>query len=267
METSLRLAIRHVLGDAWQSSINDLAQLENKREEDRRRRDGAIVNDDLLSYVEFYHLSKIIKDKWNPHFAAVFKEQKRTEVFLGVLEDVRNAIAHSRELLQFERELVAGISGHLRNQVTIYRTSSEPVAAHYPLIESVVDNFGSNGFPVLVMEVERPRGALMPRLEVGDIVSFTCQGSDVRGRELEWHVLTEVERFKGQSSAVTWQRGSPVVIDWQPGEEHVSESLVVYVRTRAADARFRRKRDLTVYYLDEYDDVRTFYYAVNPPPD
>ena len=264
VENSLRLVIRDVLGDSWRSSISDLPRLEGKRAEDRARRDGAIVSDDLLSYVEFYHLSKIVRDNWDPHFAPIFSDKKRTDVLFGILGDVRNAIAHSRELLRFERELVSGASGQLRNQVTIFRTQKAPATSYYPIIESVIDNFGQigrQGITDLESAVPVPL-----RLEVGDTVSFACRGSDERGRELEWFLQTGFERsLQVRPSASKMCRGSSTTIEWQPTESHVGESQFVYVGMRAADGRFRRNKGIAIAWEEDYDDMRIFRYAINPP--
>jgi Swt1-like HEPN len=251
VENALRLVIRDVIGDGWTTSIADMTKLEDKRTEDKVRRDGAIVSDDLLAYTEFYQLEKIIKDNWQ-QFSAVFSDKKRTEVALGILEDVRNAIAHSRELLQFERELVSGYSGQLRNQVTIYRTRTSPATAHYPVIESVTDGLGQVG--KISGDGWRRGPDYPPRLEVGETITFTCRGSDERGRELEW--------FLQEHSRGPFALGTSVILRWEVSTEHVGEDKTVWIRMRAVDSQFRRFHRS---FEPEYDDERFFIYAVNPP--
>ena len=182
-ETALRLVISAVLGDQWQATPGiDVAALERKREDDRRRRRGAIVDEHLASYLEFRELKEIILKRWDDGFDPVFGHKDRTEVLLTILGDVRNVIAHSRQLLPFEVDLASGISGRLRNQITIYRTSRRPADEHYPVIESVQDQYGQWGGDWVQTDIATTR----LRLDVGDTVTFVCQGSDQQGRALEW---------------------------------------------------------------------------------
>jgi hypothetical protein len=53
----------------------DIAKLEEKRDEDRRKRRGTAVNEDLLAYTEFTQLTQIILDDWNKFGPALGKEE------------------------------------------------------------------------------------------------------------------------------------------------------------------------------------------------
>ena len=55
------------------------------------------------------------------------------------LDNIRNAVGHSRPLLPFERDLLSGIAGQIRNQVTIYMSTQDEAGDIYPRIESVTD--------------------------------------------------------------------------------------------------------------------------------
>jgi hypothetical protein len=245
------------------AAISDPEALVEKREVEKKRRDGAIVSEDLLDYAEFHHLGMIIRKNWEPAFRPIFEDKRRFEVSIGILEDVRNAIAHSRPLLQFERDLVSGISGQIRNQVTIYRTRKDPPTQHYSVIESVRDNFGQNPLAYSTTPY------VPQRLEVGDKVSFICQGSDERGREVEWLVRaagpypTSVRLSAPIGPAVP---GAEARLELEITEAHVSEALYVDVSLRAVGARFHRHPAESTYSFF-CDDSRTFLYAVNPPRD
>ncbi len=64
----------------------------------------------------------------------MFKDKKRTEVHFGVVEDVRSTIAHSRDLMSFERDLLSGMSGQLLAQVSRYSHDLHGSAIYYPHI-------------------------------------------------------------------------------------------------------------------------------------
>jgi hypothetical protein len=165
--------------------------------------------------------------------------------------------------LQFERELVSGISGLLRNQITIFRTTRSPSTAHYSIIESVTDSFGNVGTFDSVELYDTGRTKL--RLEVGDVVSFTCRGSDERGRELEWFVEASLPPFRLYiTDATSTIKGASPVIQWTPAEGQVGEKVFVWVKMRAVGSRFRKVMTRPDWQPD-YDDARVFTYAVNPP--
>lgn len=57
VEVVLRDLIREVIGDSWQSDPSiDVQKLEGKREEERAKRRGVLVSDDLLAFTEFTQL-------------------------------------------------------------------------------------------------------------------------------------------------------------------------------------------------------------------
>ncbi len=58
------------------------------------------------------------------------------------LEDFRNPEMHSRALLPFEAALVEGMTGEIRNKVTLFRSGDDDLDRHFPRIEQVRDSFG-----------------------------------------------------------------------------------------------------------------------------
>lgn len=179
-----------------------------------------------------------------------------------LLTDLRNAVAHSRELVTFEREIMSGISTQLRTRVAEYRTRAEPVTAHYPLIESAVDGSGRAGTPGIIANLyQHP----FPRLEVGDRLTFRLRAIDPRRRELHWRVYTDQGSGLIHSSPVIMGDpppdavGSPAEIEVTVMEDHVGEEFYVRVWLIHGGGKWHRHHS--------YDDVVTFWYAVNPPMD
>jgi hypothetical protein len=101
--------------------------LRERQAEAAKRPDGAVVSIDLLDYTEIYHLTGMIERNWEK-FKPAFNDKGRTLAFFGVVKDVRNSVAHSRDLLPFERDLISGIAGQLRNQgVTLSKRQRQVV--------------------------------------------------------------------------------------------------------------------------------------------
>ena len=261
VETILRLSIAQILSHWKEALYNEaLEKIEEKRTEEGKRRDGAVVSDDLLDYLEFHQLTSIINKRWE-QFAEVFQDKGRTRVYFDFLEDVRNSIAHSRDLLPFERDLLSGISGQLRNQVTIYRSNVTDSARYYPQIESVTDSFGWR----------MPKGAahqkisgpdqfrVGTRLEVGQTVQFDCRGWDARDRTLYWRLFRMPTYWvTTQKRLMSSAEGTEALLTWQVTDEDVGEYGHVYIEIISA-GKFHLHKD--------YDDHLLFTYAVNPPLD
>jgi hypothetical protein len=86
-ENDLRALVREVLGDEWVSkSPCDPVRLEAKRDEERKRRPGVVVDEDLLVYTEFYELKEIVLDNWDA-FSSVWRSKRYFEAMFSRLED------------------------------------------------------------------------------------------------------------------------------------------------------------------------------------
>ncbi len=256
IEVALRLAIREVLGEYWlnASGAPDSTKLRERCDEERRRRDGAVASKDLLNYTETYHLTELIEKNWDK-FKPVFRDKARTVAFFGVIKDIRNNIAHSRELVPFERELISGIAGLIRNQISLYRSSVNSSSKYYPLIESVTDNFGRRG-----SDPDRDGVRSGPRLEVGDTLTFTGSAFNARGKPVTWELLkTRTHSFLvSDEPALDMADGDSVILQYRVQEDDVQESFHLAIQIKT-NSRFHRHAE------EKYDDRRDFIYPVNPP--
>lgn len=181
-----------------------------RREEESKRRPGVSVDPRLLFYSEFTDLASIIDKHWDDGFIDCFRDKKRIQLDLKRLLGYRNPGAHSRSLiLPWERDLVSGLTGLIRNEVTIYlsekaRTEDEP--DFFARIEEVVDHFGNR----YVGKATDGRGSGNPsqRLYVGDILTLQCRGSDPQGKELYWDMNalgTAGRNFKGDTGRLDYE--------------------------------------------------------------
>ncbi|MEX3649332.1 hypothetical protein [Mycolicibacterium porcinum] len=116
----------------------------------------------------------------------------------------------------FEEDLLSGIAGQLRNQVTIFMSTQDPSGDYYPRIELITDSFGNRITPdpgaVTVADCD---GVCRPTqvLRVGDSVEFDCTGTDPKDRQLHWKVRSAgaVEQNEVAPS------GTPVRLRWTAG--------------------------------------------------
>lgn len=249
IETALRLATFIMLPD-WEraNGAPDLGRLADRQREEAARRDGVTVSSSLLDYTMTTELTKLVLSNWET-YKPIFADMARTKVYFGILEDVRNAIAHGRELVPYEQNLLEGIAGQIRNQVSAYRTENDPSALHYPLIERVTDNFGRDGF-----------SHDKPRLNVGDELKFSASAFGVGGRENRWRLRWSNSRSRLEESEEV-ARGNDVSIAMIIDECHVSESLSVVISLCTASTFTRHSDSIE----GNYDDHRQFEYSVNPP--
>lgn len=245
VERELRLMVTELLPDWHTRKPIDVADLERKRDQDKRKRRGSVVDDKLINYTEFHHLKQLIADNWNA-FTPALGKQKYLVAYLDRLEGFRNPAMHGRDLLPFEEHLVQGIVGEFRNLISIYRSIKGPDMNYYPTIEDVTDSFGrvrtgySDSTPQQFM-----------RVQVGDRVTFRCRGHDPQGRTLRWEFALHMGWLG------TWEyEGEDVTLTWTVEDSRVIQEAVVYVRMRSDGAYHR---------MLGYDESVTFFYSIDPP--
>lgn len=160
-----------------------------RRDEEVKRREGVIVEQRLIYYSEFDDLRTIVRKNW-ALFGPCLGEKKTMEAYLGRLVDFRHPNRHGRELLPFERHLVTGMVGEIRNKVTIYKSQQCNEKEYFPRIEVVRDSFGN---------VARGPAGIVDTgliLHPGDRVSFECKGWDPSGEALRWFYCVDPGLFK-----------------------------------------------------------------------
>ena len=251
-ETDLRALIREVLGDDWLAKSGcDRARLEGRRSEEHKRRPGAVVEQDLIAYAEFYELKQAIVRNWDA-FSTVWRTKRYFEAIFDRLEDFRNPDAHSRQLLPFEQHLVLGLSGEMRNTITLYRSSTAVTGEHYPIIELVADSVGNRFTPIEAQQTGS--GFTVPsRFAVGDVVRFELKAWDPQGREVSWSVTlyarTPQEAFE--------LKGAEAGFDWVVTEEDVGDNVALIGITMSSSGRYHRNR--------KHDSFVSLYLTVDPP--
>lgn len=253
----LALVLKQKFGADWLSRVASgerVSRWEARREEEQRRRitrGVASIPAEPLAYAEFYELIEIAKKNWSEVSPALGKKSV-TGALLDRFDDLRNTVAHSRDLLPFEEDLLAGISGEIRNRVTLYMSTEAPSGEHFARIEEVTDGFGNRLDGLSTLSVSNPHLSCDQVLQVGDVVTYRCRGTDPHGRRLRWHLAVApggVDRIE--------MEGDEVELHWYVEPKHVSSRSYAIVRL-VADSPFHR-------WTEGVDGMALFYYQIAPP--
>lgn len=260
-EGALRQLVTFVLhqkhGSDWLSKVvkaETITAWEDRREEERKKRTTrgvAYIPADPLAYAHFYELVSLVNKNWNEVSPALGKKAV-TGALLDRFDDLRNTVAHSRDLLPFEADLLSGIAGEIRNRVAMFMSEEGPGGEHFARIEEVADSFGNRVDGLATLQTSNPSVMCEQELHVGDVVQFRARGADPHGRALRWHLavapggvdLAEVE-------------GDDVELSWTVEPRHVSDRSYAIVRLKAA-GDFHR-------WSEGVDGMTLFYYRVVPP--
>jgi hypothetical protein len=247
VENSLRdfisVLLPEKLGQEWLSkcgiSPERVTKWEEKRDTERKKLHSGITEDRIIYFSDFYDLGNIVSKNWEKIFQPVFIDKKVFEVFINQLETYRNTQAHARELLTFQKYLILGISGHIRNRIVAYRSKMETSQDIFPRFESVRDNYGNTWDPTKPKFI-RPDTILHP----GDVLEFTMTASDPEGLPLN---------YKIEFNETPWSRENSLKINIS--EAHIADDRAFLVVV-ASDRDYHAE--------NSYDDIIRFFYKVYP---
>jgi hypothetical protein len=165
-----------------------------RHEQEQKKRTGnvaAVVPNLGLAYSDLQDLLGFVHKHWEPiepAFGAAAKSE--TKALLVRFESLRNTAMHGRTPLIFEQEMMSGIAGQIRNQVTIFMSTQDPQGDYFPRIESITDSFG-NTFEGDPQKAQSQTSLFTPIktgviLTPGQVVTFTCVGVDPQDRVLKF---------------------------------------------------------------------------------
>lgn len=206
-----------------------------------------------LGYANFYDLVSIADGHWEPLAPALGKKASAISL-LKRFDNLRNSVGHSRPLLKFEQDLMSGIAGQIRNQVTIFMSTQDEVGDIYPRIESITDAFGRR---VESFTVDGEMAGAVASYDVvlhpGDTVVFECLGVDPQDRDLAWTAHSS----GGTSQTVLGPSGVPASLAWRVADSDVSESATLQVYLATNDVKYHR--------FGTWDHRGWFGFRVRPP--
>jgi hypothetical protein len=254
-ENALRDLIAYILarkfGADWQKSCGLTPERIAKWEERRSTDEKKLGRSDprIIYYSEFTDLGVILKKNWSHGFSEVFGSLREIEVFLDLLSAFRNPDAHRRELLPYERQLSAGISGKIRSSIALHFSKMETGESYYPRIESIQDSLG-NSWSIGSRQTLSTGCVLRP----GDHIQFTVSGTDPLGEQLEFAILPMAvpHEFEWKTSGV---------FAFTIGEKHVGRALWIHIAVRSR----RQFHAMKALGLGSADDLVKFGYEVLPP--
>nr|WP_090276832.1 hypothetical protein [Mycolicibacterium komanii]CRL70338.1 hypothetical protein CPGR_01948 [Mycolicibacterium komanii] len=263
-ENALRELIRHTFGEAW--GVNWIERVTTPEQRsawaDRAAVDQAhtrkgvaqVPAQDHLDFSHFYELLGLADKHWDK-LAAALGKKAITLALLKRFEDLRDRVAHGRTLLAFEQELMSGIAGQIRNQVTIYMSTQDPHGEYYPRIDSITDEFGHQilGGPPASADGELLAGYQTKTvLKPGQVVRFRCRGTDPQDRNLVWRLTAG----HGQREEITAASADEVVLTWTVNESDVRASIPAEIYL-TSDGKYHR--------CAGFDQRAFFMYSVAPP--
>lgn len=250
-ENSLRdfiaLVLQKQLGNSWVEecgvSPERLDKWKERRVAEEKRQKSGVIEQRLIYYADFYDLSTILKKHWSGTFSDALGDWKKTEVWLGELEKLRDPDAHRRELLPHQKHLILGISGEIRTRLIRYRSKQETSDDYYyPKIESARDSIGN-------IYAYGETGSVIDTgmsLRVGDFIEFVITASDPMGEPLQYAIFN--------SLLTRWQDNN--IIQLTITEEDIQKRFSVMLIVKSMRKYHANKK---------YDDTVLFSYEVLPP--
>lgn len=148
LENSLRDIIIFSLnikyGNNWIDHLKITEERKNiwkeKMEAETKRLNGILIDNRLIYYSDFYDIETIIKNHWEDVFKEVFFDKKQIEVLLDIISTYRITIAHNRELLEHQKNLLVGASGMIRHMITEFKADRDNEKSYYPRFQNVIIN-------------------------------------------------------------------------------------------------------------------------------
>lgn len=261
-ESALRQLLTYVLaekyGATWMSAVfsdDKLVALTNRQKEEAKKRSTrgvAVIPESLLDYSHFYELLNLAEKHWDLVSPALGKRAV-TGALLHRFDDLRNSVAHSRDLLPFEEELLSGIAGEIRNRVTIFMSTQAPSGEHFPRAERITDNFGNAADVEAMLHSSNPPVQCEQVLHIGDEIKFLCHGWDPHGRPLTWGLRLH----PSSSPVITEATGDEVELSWTVDASNVSNATYAIVDIKS-DGLYHR-------WSEGVDGMVLFYYRIEPP--
>lgn len=245
-ENSLRDFIAYTLvkqhGDNWinklEISPERIAEWKQRKEEDNLRHHATTIEEHLINYSTIDDLKHILLVNWEGDFIDAFGDYKLIETYLNILNRYRNPDIHRRPLLTFQKHLILGITGEIRNKISVFRSFKELDRVGFPRIESVRDNLGNIWVPGRPTRIKSAMN-----VHVGDVLEFVITAVDPQDGDLLYSL-----------NGKTWTPGNVLTQFIEP--RHISKKTAFSMIIRS-ERKFHA-------FPDGYDDRIAFEYQVFP---
>lgn len=194
-ENTLRSLIIKIIGDSDDSpyKVPDARseKWKEKREIEKKKYKDLLTENRLIFYSDFYDLQTIIDKNWNL-FLPVFHDKKRFEVFFAEVEKFRNTLSHGRSLTSSQEKLLEGITGDLKNTITVFHNKNDMQDDYFIRIIRITDSLGN----VWENSVQSPSSGKKPVLRVGDDYELIVEANDPKDRGIKYKITTIMGHLK-----------------------------------------------------------------------
>lgn len=245
-ENTLRRLIINILGgedkdvEKYKVTENRINQWIEKRNIEQKKNNGILFENRILFYSDFYDLQTIIDKNWES-FLPVLNDKKRWLVFFQEVEKYRNTIAHGRQLIKSQENLLSGIVMDLKNTITIFHNKNNMKEDFFIEIIRITDNLGNSWSKSIFDRSETPI------LRVGDEYEINIEANDPKDREIEYSIsalgseFVIVQKLSKFRFVVTSDLVSRML------------SILVYVRTPESNYKNEHAMNLTLCVLPKED--------------
>lgn len=226
------------------------------RKQQAQRFDGLHhVSPEPFSFSDFRQLQKLVA-KHQKLFEPVFGNMAATLAFWDRFAEIRNKSLHGKTLVAYETQLLQGISGLIRNQITMYLSTKDDAGDYYPRIETVWDSFGFvHHCTTSDIEYQGAVHSTGSVVRPGDVVTISMTGVDPQDRPLDWRV--NINTASGWHELGVHRSGQQVDFSWRVTELDVGETTWLTLFLSATNTPFHRCGD--------HDQRITLSYRVRPP--
>lgn len=238
-ENTIRRLIISILGgedkdvNKYKVTENRISQWILKRNIEQKKNNGILFENRILFYSDFYDLETIIDKNWES-FLPVLNDKKRWLVFFKEVEKFRNTIAHGRQLIKSQEDLLSGIVMDLKNSMTIFHNKNNMKEDFFIEIIRITDNLG-NSWGKSIYERSKP-----PILREGDEYEINVEANDPKDREIEYRLSALGSEF------LIVQNSSKFRFVVTPNLIGRMVSLLVHVRTPESNYKNEHAMDLTL---------------------
>lgn len=238
----MALTLERQHGEDWinfcQATPEQIKEWEKRKQEDNERHQATTSDEHLINYTDINDLKTILLANWEGEFMDTFGDYKLMETYLNILNRYRNPDIHRRPLLTFQKHLILGISGEIRNMIAVYRSYRELDREGFPRIESVRDNLGNIWTPGNPSHLKTGM-----TVHVGDMIEFVVTAID----PLEEDMMYSVQE-RG------WSPGNVLTTVIEPKLVGKETAINIFIRS---DRKFHA-------FPNGYDDRVAFDYQVLP---
>lgn len=193
-ENTLRKIIGILIGycdeAAYKVTDERIAKWKEKRDIERKKNKGVLIESRIIFYSDFYDLRTIVEKNWEL-FIPILQDKKRFLVFFKEMEQFRNTIAHGRPLILGQENLMKGIAMDLQNSLTIYNNRIKMKDDYFIEIGTIRDNLG-NSWGKSIFK----KNKTIPVLKVGDFYEINIEANDPKDRKIQYLISTIDGQFR-----------------------------------------------------------------------